>query len=468
MIHVTCSNCGREHECSDALAGLVLLCKGCSNRLQLPPRSSAPADGAGRPSSPGDRRPVADAPVPPLPPPVPIEPSPAPTALSSPVGEGDRAGPPPEIRPEPAVSSLPPRPAADLPFWLRHLHWLLLLALLPLAFSLLRPSAVENDINARVDESMDKATPEQRERLEAVLAALHEGKATFEVLFAALPGERLAGAFLPRRTLLHWTFAAGAAVLFLAFFRLLALRQALRPHHLLLVGLFTATAGMVLLFLFQAAADWSQDVLLTGRGVLVLVFYVVKFIGFSYRAALAPESGFFLSFVGYTAGVGLCEEVVKALPLLWLYRLPCRQGWRRAFVLGLASGAGFGIAEGVMYAGDYYNGIRGPEIYLVRFVSCVALHAVWTGSVGITLHRRQELIQHDMAWYEYVPPVLLFVAVPAVLHGLYDTFLKKELTGWALAVAGFSFLVLAVQISRQHGEDSPPAAGDTVPPLAGA
>jgi hypothetical protein len=43
---------------------------------------------------------------------------------------------------------------------------------------------------------------------------------------------------------------------------------------------------------------------------------------------------------------------------------------------GMASGIGFGIAEGIMYSGRYYNGVAGADIHYVRFLSCVALHAI--------------------------------------------------------------------------------------------
>jgi hypothetical protein len=38
------------------------------------------------------------------------------------------------------------------------------------------------------------------------------------------------------------------------------------------------------------------------------------------------------------------------------------------------------------------------------------------------------------------------VAVPMVLHGLYDTLLKKDHSGWALATAVVSFVWLIYQI----------------------
>jgi RsiW-degrading membrane proteinase PrsW (M82 family) len=445
MIRMQCPNCGRDHEFSDALAGLVLFCKGCSNRLAVPPRSAEPDD---QPKT-ADPRVPADDPAPPHPV---ADTGPPPALVAAPSASAVQA----EAPPAPVQSPLPSVPPASRPPvserpWLKHLHWLLVLALIPLALSLLR-SGAEEDFATRLDETLDQATPEQRERALALLRTLQEGKDSVELLFDVLPGGKLGGALLPRHTLLHWALAAGSAVGFLGFFLLLARDRAAEPRHLLAVGLFTATVGIVVLLLFQLVADLSQGVWLTGGNVVVIVFYLVKFVGYSYRAALDPESGFFLSFVGYTLGVGLCEEVVKALPLFWLYRRPCDQSWRGAFLWGLASGAGFGIAEGIIYSASFYNGISGPGMYLVRFISCVALHAVWTGSVAITLNQKQELIQQDMAWYEFIVPVLRIVGVPMVLHGLYDTLLKKEMNGWALAVAVLSFGFLAYQISRLHGE----------------
>src|SRR5262245_32152117 len=89
---------------------------------------------------------------------------------------------------------------------------------------------------------------------------------------------------------------------------------------LVLVGLFTGTIGILLLLGVQLAGMASQGVWLRGRGVVILIFYIVKFIGFSYLAALDPENGFLLSFFGFTFGVGLCEEICKALPIIMEFR----------------------------------------------------------------------------------------------------------------------------------------------------
>src|SRR5262249_41045022 len=176
---------------------------------------------------------------------------------------------------------------------------------------------------------------------------------------------------------MHWALAAGAVVLFMTFFLLLSAQKAAEPTHILGIGLLTATVGIFFLFVVQWIANFTQGFILTGGSILVVVFWVFKFIAFSYKAAADPTNGFFLSFLGYTLGVGLCEELVKAIPLLLHYRQPSDQSWRGAFLWGLASGAGFGIAEGISYSSNYYNGIAGPGIYVVRFISCVALHALW-------------------------------------------------------------------------------------------
>ena len=106
-----------------------------------------------------------------------------------------------------------------------------------------------------------------------------------------------------------------------------------------------------------------------------------------------------------------------------------------------------------MYSSGFYNGVSGSSDYMVRFISCVALHAVWTGSVGITINQKQHLLHDDLRWYDYFVRTLVLVAVPMLLHGLYDTFLKKNMRGLALVAAVASFAYLAFQISRLRGSE---------------
>jgi RsiW-degrading membrane proteinase PrsW (M82 family) len=184
---------------------------------------------------------------------------------------------------------------------------------------------------------------------------------------------------------------------------------------------------------------------------------ILAFIGWSYRSALDPDSNLLLSAVGFTFGVGLCEELTKALPLFFYFQRDAAMGWRGACLWGLASGVGFGVSEGIMYAGDHYNGISGGEIYIVRFVSCVALHAMWAASVGIAIARQIEEYEKASDNGEFALFMLRMLAVPMVLHGLYDTLLKKDMNVYALVIAVLSFGWLAMQIEKAR--TAQPGAG---------
>ena len=435
-ISVICSSCGKRLKAKDDHAGKSLPCPNCGQKVRVPEPDEESGGYLLQAETPTEQAQGTD--------------------TAHPKAEEEAVSPPTpkRVRPAPSredVARLPPLTSNEPPPWLRHLHWLLVLALLPLAFSLLAKGQ-EEDIEKRIAESLEQLSPEASERIEQHLQQ-RKGDITIDTVISLLPEQKLAGAFLSRGTFAHWGFAAGSAVLFMAFFLLPSSRETAKPLQLLAFGFFTATIGIFLLLLLQLIASFSQGIWPRGGGILTLILYLVKLIGFCYQAAMDSENGFVLSFIGFTLGVGFCEEVCKALPLLWHYRQPSDQKWRQAFLWGLASGAGFGISEGIMYSASYYNGIQGPGIYLVRFLSCVALHALWTGSVAIRLNQNQGLIQAAESWYDYLFRLLLIVGIPMVLHGLYDTLLKKEMNGLALGVAILSFLYLAFQISRVHSED---------------
>ncbi|HEY4313384.1 MAG TPA: PrsW family glutamic-type intramembrane protease [Pirellulales bacterium] len=320
------------------------------------------------------------------------------------------------------------------------------LALLPLGWSIISP---ENDIQERLTRTIE-ANPDV---FSAESADLDSSS-----FFDRLPGGRFEGAHLPHSTWVHWIYGLISAAIFLGIIIVAFERGQSTPVSIALVGLCTATAGIVLLLTVQFMAQATQGVWLPGRGVGMLVFLVMKLIGFSYNAAEDPENGFLLSFFGYTIGVGLCEELTKALPVI----IRCRNGnpftWRAAVMWGLASDVGFGVAEGIMYSAQYYNGIQSGEIYLVRFVSCVALHAVWSASVALLIWTNAEKFEGDLDWPDLAIAALTVLAVPMVLHGLYDTMLKKDMNLLALATAAASFVVLAllVEYTRRQQETPEP------------
>jgi len=332
-------------------------------------------------------------------------------------------------------------PPGNRHFWFkRHLHWALALALIPLVISFLTDEP-EKPIRTRLIETLKDATPEERQ---AILQRLDLTKSLDEAL-SLLPEDRLTGAYLARSSNDHWKMAGAAVVVYLVFLMVLAAGGVARLWEVLGISILSATLGGSFLLLVQWLGSWTQDVYRSAGGIAILDD-ILSLIHFSYSGAFAPESSFFLSFLGFTLGVGICQEIVKALPVFWYSSTTRDSNWREPFLWGLASGTGFGIAESLVYSREFYNGVAAPHIYLILFVSCVALQAIWTGSVAILVYRHRDSLQFDMfhasSMFEWIVPVLYAVVVPVLLHGLYDTCLKKELYGFAalIAVASFGYL----------------------------
>jgi RsiW-degrading membrane proteinase PrsW (M82 family) len=313
------------------------------------------------------------------------------------------------------------------------LYWVLLLALLPLVTALFR----EGDTPARRLERTLRAHPELKPRIESLLAS---GTVTLDDLLKALPGRRLDDrALLPRDSTRHQTYAALSAAAFFLLVGVLMAGGVARPWHLALAALFTATFGVACLFVLH-------DV-----------------VGHGYQFTLARDRGFVENLLGFTLVVGLGEELCKSLPVLFYVRTLKPATWRGACLWGMASGVGFGVAEAVMYSARTYNGIQPGEVYLTRFVSCVALHAVWSASVGITLFRSRGLLNKvlgavlyggDFAWQDLAGPLLRVLGVAMALHGLYDTLLTRDLILPALLTALVSFAWLGWQIETGREDEA--------------
>lgn len=325
--------------------------------------------------------------------------------------------------------------------WRIHLHWLLLLALLPLGISAVRgdgPSFEE-----RVEESL-RNHPEVNE------AGL-DGADSLHDLAMLFPDHRLDGAFLPADTYLHWVFALISAGAFLAMFLTMWPGKESRSGPLLASGLTTGTIGIMLLLGFQWVAFGTGGLPLRGRGIAFLIILIVKFIAFSYVCALQPDNGFPISFFGFTFGVGLCEELCKALPVAFYVSGSPKRDFRTVCLIGLASGVGFGVSEGITYSSDYYNGLTDGWIYLIRFASCVSLHAIWAGTVALLIYRDDQYL--DWSWEAAFWFMIKYLLVAMLLHGLYDTLLKKDHEILAFVTAIGSFLWFHWLLSSTAAEE---------------
>lgn len=368
-----------------------------------------------------------------------------------------------DFRPLPEPESEPPLPSPAAPTGFRvipeeppegakkYARWVLVAALLPLIISVFS----KDDSEAR-EERTRVENAELFTKLEADVEAgkIHDLQELRTRLFSGLPGNRFKGAHVSRFSSIHWVYAIFSALAFWGFILLAFPMGKATSPQLWKVGVFIGTAGIFLLLAFQWIAMWTQNFNIMGRSILVVIFYIAKFVGYSYRAALDPENSFVLSMMGFTLGVGLCEEVCKALPLLLHFKGKATLDVRGAVVWGLAAGIGFGVSEGITYSSDYYNGISTAGIYVVRFISCVALHAVWSATAGLFLWRYQEQLQGMDEWYDVFKPVFWSLGTSMVLHGFYDTFLKKEMEVAALLTALASFALFFLLYDRYRAQEA--------------
>ncbi len=353
-----------------------------------------------------------------------------------PAGAAPAPAPPPAWQPVQHLESARARPVIATPelelseqerSWRGYVYWLLLLAMIPLAGDLL---LTKDDPTVRLRQTID-GNPQltqqygqlSDEELDETVGRDEKG------FFSALPGQRIAGALHGRFSLVHWGYAAAAAVVSLAFIIVALPGMPARPWHLALAGLFTGTLGVLLLTIIQ-----------------VFGMFCFCCLGAMYLAALDPTAPFGASLLGHFLGVGLCEEVIKSLPVVWRIYRPEGCGWREACLWGMASGAGFGVSESIFYSTNYYNGVETGSIYVVRFVSLVAFHTMLSSSCAILLLRHQHHLEAEQDYFEWGITFVAIISMPMLLHGLFNTLGKKgfevaQVGLWALSFIWLAYLI---------------------------
>jgi protease PrsW len=186
--------------------------------------------------------------------------------------------------------------------------------------------------------------------------------------------------------------------------------------------LFTAFIGIPILLVFQRIPPFSE-------------LYEASKLGFVQRL------------LGSIFGVGLLEEVCKALPVYLMLRQQKLSDPHSAAFYGAMSGLGFAIAEGAAYSIRYAFGLTAGNLgfgsYVaantIRFVSLPLFHAVLAGIVGYFMGlaavnpSRRGII------------LTLGIAIAATLHGIYNTF-AGGIPG--PLIIGFSILLFFTYLRR--------------------
>lgn len=221
-----------------------------------------------------------------------------------------------------------------------------------------------------------------------------------------------------------------------------------------LLGIYYASIwGVVLYNLIKPVQfSWSNTLkcvlFTTIIGIpLLLLFQQVPPFKTLYHAI---HSGPLFRLVGFILGVGVLEEICKALPVyLLLSRSKKLYDPLSTAFYGAMSGLGFAIAEGAAYSFRYAVGLSKGQLALgsyvaantIRFVSLPLFHAILAGIVGyfiglamINPSRRSAIL-------------FIGIIITATLHGLYNTF-AGGVPG--LLIVGFTILLFVTYLRRSQ------------------
>lgn len=186
---------------------------------------------------------------------------------------------------------------------------------------------------------------------------------------------------------------------------------------------FSGIWGLFYYYIFK-----TQQVNL--KNTFYVFFSVQAIIFFSFNEIIDVSSinpfyklinkGFLLNIIGYIFGVGLVEEFIKLIPI-WIV-LKRQKGNlipQTAVYYGLISGIGFGIFEGVQYQMGVNTEFGYNESFflnIARLTSLPFLHSIWAG-ISFYFYSMSQLfpLNRKAFWF-------LAISIPALLHGLYDTF----------------------------------------------
>ena len=160
------------------------------------------------------------------------------------------------------------------------------------------------------------------------------------------------------------------------------------------------------------------------------------------------DTTFPLSVIGYTLGVGLTEELAKAVPILIiLYRAKEPLIPQTVVYYGFISGIAFGVWEGV----QYQMTVNAEQEYTVSFylnilrlTSLPFLHACWCGIAGYFLAFANLYPKYRKGLY------VLAIAIPALIQGLYDSISDWPFVSLFMVFIGLMLLMVYLKQSVNY------------------
>lgn len=224
--------------------------------------------------------------------------------------------------------------------------------------------------------------------------------------------------------------------------------------------------------------------------VMLLIWQEIPWISALYAGTESDNP--FMRLVGFVGGVGVMEELCKAAPLLLFCMSPGTiKSNNDGLLLGLLSGLGFAVREGVQYTMSYWTsavdlgaisihqsveaasngagvvaqdvfeehiGAVMPQLFeqygqlvsaqLIRFMTLPVLHAAWAALVGYSI--AYSLLRRNWS------VMLVGLGISAFLHGFYN-YLSNSVYG--VLVAGLSLAIPILLYRRLYMKSTEEAYG---------
>jgi RsiW-degrading membrane proteinase PrsW (M82 family) len=207
---------------------------------------------------------------------------------------------------------------------------------------------------------------------------------------------------------------------------------------------FSAIWGLFFFYLFKTKQVTTKLTILAFFLTQVLVFVLFD-IGrlpnwpiISFFYSLIEKDFWIERMVGYIFGVGICEEFVKAIPLLFILFFAKEPMIPQSMVFyGLISGIAFGVYEGVQYQTTVNTQLGYSDAFFMnisRLTILPFLHAIWAGIAGYFISFAALYPKYRISLF------FLAIFIPAFIHGLYDT-LGWNLPGLLLTLIGVILLM---------------------------
>lgn len=212
---------------------------------------------------------------------------------------------------------------------------------------------------------------------------------------------------------------------------------------------FSCIWGLFFYYLFKTPQVTLRTTVTTFFLTQLFVFIVWDIFGlvrFNPFYALT-EVAFPFDLLGFVFGVGLTEELGKMVPLFIICHQAKEPVWPRTLVFyGLMAGIAFGVFEGVQYQVTVNTTLDYTSAFysnIARLTSLPFLHAIWCAIAGYFIAYAKLYPKYRRSLY------LLAIAIPALLHGLYDTFCQVSIF-IAIAISFIGVFLLMAYLKRSQ------------------